>query len=79
MRVLVEAHQGDEPFALHVEPWGVTFDIATGSPAIVTFFGGSGVPSVSVSRGPDSLIVCAEGGLEGYSVQDATGQPLTGR
>jgi hypothetical protein len=79
LRVVVEAHTGEAPFALHVEPWGATFDMATGSAAVVTFSGESGVPSLSVSRGPDAVIICAEGRLEDYSVEDRTGQPLMGR
>lgn len=77
--VVVEAHEGEQPFSLHIEPWGPTFDVAPGSPAVVTFAGGSGVPKISVSRGPDHVIVCAEGGIEDYRVEDREGRALTGR
>jgi hypothetical protein len=82
LRVQVQTFEGDPPFDLHVEPWGETVRIANGAPAIVTFLGPADhadPPAISVSACPEQVVICAEGGVEDYLIEDPSGQPFTAR
>jgi hypothetical protein len=79
VRVHAEVAKGSTPYTLWVEPWGDEVEVTESSPAVVVFEGlGSGVPEIGILHGPDYVVVCANGGIKDYRVEDRAGRPPTG-
>jgi hypothetical protein len=80
VRIDVEASRDSTSYELIVEPWGEAYDISESTPAVVFFSSKTDrLPEVGVMHGPNFVIVCANGGIDDFRVEDRTGNPLIAR